>query len=166
MKILFSRFYFLDSREGTTLVELLVVIGLIAAFALVALFNLFGRKGQTDLDNTAQSIAALLREAQSRSMVQASSTGWGVHFENSTSTAPFYSLFASSYGTSTALGYYRLPGAVAYVTSTLASGASLEITFAQLTGFASASASVGIYLANNPGSSSTITVASSGAVSY
>lgn len=154
-------------RRGTTLVEMLIVMGLVTAFALIGFVNLFGKRGQNDLNSTAQSIAALLREAESRSMVQTSSTSWGVHFENSTSTAPFYSLFASStYSTSTAQGYYRLPGTVGYVASTLASGASLEITFAQLSGLASASTSIGIYLTNNPGNSSTISVASSGAVSY
>ncbi len=154
-------------RKGTTLVELLIAVALIAVIGFFAFLNLFTARGQNDLQNTTRSIAALLREARSRSVSQTSSSAWGVHLENSTTSAPFYALFFSqNYGPTSTLGYYRLPPSVGYVTSSIAAGSSREITFSQLSGLASASTSVTIYLINTPGSSSTVTVASSGAVSY
>lgn len=152
--------------SGTTIIELVLVIGMIAILATVFLVNLQGRKGKTELTTTTQQIAALLREAQSRSVAQSSGTSWGVHFENSTTTASFYALFNGTYSTSSRIGYYRLPATVNYSTSSLASGASKEVTFTQITGTASASTSITIFSVTDMSQSSTISVASSGAVGF
>ncbi|KKW48162.1 MAG: hypothetical protein UY99_C0011G0025 [Parcubacteria group bacterium GW2011_GWA1_59_11] len=159
------RFRF-GSRKATTLIEVVLVIGLIAAISGVIIMNLVARKGKTELDTATRQIAALLREAQSRSMAQASSTAWGVHFDNSTSTAPSYSLYHTSYSESNRLGYYRLPAGVDYVSANLADGASRDILFLQLTGKVGASDSIQIYQTGNSANSSTISVAQSGAVSF
>ena len=155
-----------NKTSGITIIELVLVIGLVAILGTIFLVNLQGRKSQTELTTTAQQMAALLREAQSRSVAQSSSTIWGVHFENSTSTTPFYALFAGTYSVSSHAGYYRLPSTVGYATSSIASGASKEITFTQITGTASASTSVSIFSVADINQSSTISVASSGAVSF
>lgn len=152
--------------QGTTIIELVLVIGLIGILATIFLVNLQGRKGKTELTTTTQQMTALLREAQSRSVAQSSSTGWGVHFENSTNTVPFYALFGGTYSVSSNIGYYRLPATVNYSTSSLAIGASKEITFTQITGTASASSSITIFSTADTSQSSTIAVASSGAVSF
>ncbi len=146
--------------------EVIVVVALIAAFGAVVTLNLLGKKGTSELDATAKQIVAILREAQSRSVSQSDGAGWGIHFENSTSTAPFYALFRSSYSLQNRIGYYRLPSTVGYATSSIASGASKDVTFSQITGVANASTSVQIQLLNNLSVSSTIYVASSGAVRF
>lgn len=143
--------------------ELLITFALVILIGAVALVNLVGRKGRTDLDLTTRQMVTLLREAQSRSMAQASSTAWGVHFENSTSTPVFFALYASTYTQANSRGTYRLPVSVGYATSTLAVGASLNVSFAQITGL-STSTSVTLYLINQPTSSSTIQIASTGAI--
>ena len=153
-------------RQAFTLIELLVVMGIIVAIALVALPNLLGRRNTGDLTNTATQIAALLRQAQSASMAQEQGVSWGVHFQNATATAPFYALFTSVYSTTSTTGYYRLPNTVGYLTSTLSSGSSLDITFSQILGAASASTSMGLYLLGQPSSQAIISVASSGVVSF
>ncbi len=156
-----------SQEKGTTLAELLVVIGIIAILASVSFLSLFGTRSQNDLNGTSQEIAALLREARSRSVAQSSGNGWGVHFENSTTTSPFYALFFSAtYGSTTTIGYYRLPSSVGYAGSSIAPGSFKDITFSQLSGLASASTSVSIYLLANPANSSAVNIASSGAVSY
>lgn len=152
------------SSGGFTLTELLVVVGVIAVLAFVSFANFFGAKSSHDVTDTAQRIASLLREAQSRSVSQSSGARWGVHFENSSSS--FYALFSSAYSSATVSGYYPLPPTVAYDSSTIPVGSPLEITFKQISGTASVSASIRIYLASNPSLSSTISVASSGVVSY
>ena len=154
-------------KNGTTLVELLVVIAIVGILATVTFLNLFGTRRQNELNSTSQAIVALLREARSRSTTQVSSTSWGVHFENSIATKPFYALFFSStYSPATTVGYYRLPPSVGYATSSILSGSFKKITFSQLNGLASVSTSVSIYLLTSPSNSSTINIASSGAVSY
>ena len=85
-----------------------------------------------------------------------------------TATPAFYALFKGSYATGTGSWVSircRLRSHTGH--TTLASGATLDITFAQISGLASVSTSIGFYMPNeNTAFSSTIYVASSGAVSY
>lgn len=157
-----------SGNKGTTLVELLIVIAIVAVISAVGLLNLLGRNAQTDLNNTTEQMASLLREARNRSVAQASSTSWGVRFSNPTTTTPFYALFFSqTYSSSTTLGYYRLPYDLAYSTATVPSGSSTDITFSQLSGQATASTSINIYATKSGiSNSSTINIASSGAISF
>jgi Tfp pilus assembly protein FimT len=130
---------------GATLVEMIVVMAIIAIITAVAVADLARRRSQSgELDGTRKQMVALLREAQSRSVQQASSTSWGVHFDNSV-TPPFYALFAGTYGTSSRVTYVRLPAGVAYVTSTVPASSTVNITFSQISGAVSASTSIGIY---------------------
>ena len=152
-------------RKGTTLIEVLMVIFLITILAVVTIANLLGKRSRTELDNTASQIASLLREARSKSMLQASSTSWGVHFENATTS--FYSIFSSTtYATSVERGHYVLPSSVIYVSSTVSQGGSKDITFAQITGLSSVSTTVTFRLQRDPSSTITISIASSGVVGY
>ena len=154
-------------HRAFTLIELLIVIGIIVIISGVTVVSLVGRRNTGDLTNTASQIAILLRQAQNDSLSQKSGMSWGVHFENATATAPFYAFFSSTtYSASNVTGYYRLPNTVGYLTSTLSSGSSLNITFSQIAGTASASTSIGLYLISQPSSQSVISIASSGVVSY
>jgi len=140
----------------------LFIGAILAAFLFT---GLFGFQSRTEFEDTIKRVTATLREAQSRSLSRASSSVWGVHFENSTSTTPFYVLFYGTYTTSTRVGHYPLPKTVSYTTSSLGSGATKEITFAQITGLASTATSV-IIQTKSGSASTTISINASGAVSY
>lgn len=152
--------------RGFTLFEVLIAAFFAIILGGIAVVNLGGRARSVELRSTAERISALLREAQSRSVNQASSTNWGVHFENGTGT-PFFALyFSDAYSASTSAGTYPLPARVGYATASIAVGSSKNISFRQITGTATASTSVTILLLSDPGVSSTVGVASSGAVIY
>jgi prepilin-type N-terminal cleavage/methylation domain-containing protein len=152
-------------RKGTTMIELLLVIGILAVIATVGGISLLGRRGTTEFQGTAQQMVAALREAQSRAVSQASGTTWGVQFSNATS-GPFFAVFAGpAYSTSTRRAYYNLPPITAYVTSSLAEGATRTVLFSQITGMTT-STTIAIYSVRNSALSSTISIATSGAVSY
>lgn len=151
---------------GFTILELILVVGITIVFAVITLPYLFGSRGKTQLDLTVSQMESMLREAQSRSVSQASSSGWGMRFENATGTAPSFKLFTSPYSSSSVVASYRLPAVLRYATSTLPLGAIQEISFSQLTGVASASTSLTIFLSTDQRVSSTIRIASSGAVSH
>ena len=158
-------------RKGFTLVELIVVIGIMIVVGAIVFSNLAGRRSDTDLTATVQQVTTLLRQAQSDAVSQkngaVSGNAWGVHFANTTATAPFYALFAGAYATSTVVSQYILPSTVAYQTSTLASGATLDVIFSPISGAPSVSTSIGFYMPkNNTAFSSTILIAPSGEVSY
>lgn len=151
-------------RRGVSMIELILVIGLVMIISSVSLINLVRRKSTAETSAVVANMAALLREAQSRSMSQASSTTWGVHFENGTSS--FYAIFPGTYSTSSRESVYGLPTGIQFVTSTVAANSYIEIVFAQLSGAASGSSSVAVARATSPLASSTITVNQSGAIAY
>lgn len=153
-------------RRGYTLIELLVVIAIIAIIAIARYYAVGSQANLADLKDTAKQVEALLRQAQSNSMAQSQEVTWGVHFANATNTTPFYSLFETSYTTGTVVGTYALPATVSYMTSTLGVGSSTDVIFSQISGIASASTTIGLYLTRQPSQSSTVSVASSGEVSY
>lgn len=153
-------------RKGFTIVELLLVIGIMMVLGVIGIMSLAGRKEEEDLSATTQRMGTLLRQAQSDAVEQESEASWGVRFANPTTTTPFYALFSGSYSTGTVVGYYPLPPTVAYVTSTLASGATLDVTFSPIIGTASVSTTIRLYMPTAATFSSTISVASSGEVTY
>lgn len=155
-------------QRGFTIVETMVVLGIMVILSVIVVSTLLSRKSQYNLSSAVSQIAAMLRDAQSRSINQEKSTIWGVHFENSTSTAPFYVLFYTAYSSSTAVNRQILPSGVRYSTSTLASGASLDITFAQITGIPSTLTSITLQLTVGSAVTafSSVTVGSSGLVTF
>lgn len=154
-------------RKGYTLAETLIVMAIMVALAVVAIGSFVNQRNRSQLSSTASAMAGLLREAQSRAVSQSSSTSWGVHFENSTEKTPFFVLFAGPYSSSSPLGYYSLPVGVGYVAESIAAGSSAEVTFAQISGAASGSSSIAIYLMQgSPVVSSTINISPAGSISY
>lgn len=154
------------TRAGFSLIEIMIVAGIVATISVVALVSLFGRRNLTQLNTTGQQVVTLLREAQSRSMSGSESGAtWGVYLENSTSTAPFYALYKNTYSSANTLGYYRLPPNVQFVTSTLASGASTTITFTPISGLSSVSTTISLRLVP-AGTLYTINISSFGSLAY
>ncbi|MEK7608190.1 MAG: type II secretion system protein [Patescibacteria group bacterium] len=156
------------NRHAFTIIELLLVVGIGVILAAVAFSNLFGRKNLAELDGVVRQVVSLLREAQVRSINQASSTPWGVHLENATSN-PYYSLFmTSTYSTETRIGFYPLSANIRYATTSLPVGSSTEVIFAQLTGTPSISSTITFELVSGGqvSATGTVTVSGSGLIMY
>jgi len=149
------------------LIEILVVVGIIVILSATTLMSLIGRRGSQELDQATRKIAALLREAVSRSAAQEGGVIWGVRFSNSTTTA-FYALFKNSYSASNVIGQYPLPMNVRYATSSIPSGGTIDITFAQISGAPSTSTSITLQRVAGSAviSTSTISVSQAGAVTF
>ncbi len=152
------------------MIEILIVAAITVLIVGVVAINLSQSHTGGDLTNATKQIAALLREAQARSITQASGTTWGVHFDN-IGTAAFYALFyGSSYSSGASANYVRLPADLCY--STPAQGTSTNVIFSQISGLLSATTSIKLQTSNGCTSggtataSSTITVNGAGLVSY
>ena len=153
-------------KQGFTLIEALVVLAVVAVIAVITFGGFLGGAHQADVSSTAQQIVASAREAQSNSASQFKGMTWGIHFENATNTAPFYAVFTgNSYAAGTVESTYRLPADVAFVSSTLAPGTKIDVTFNPVSGIPSASTTIRIYAIATPSISSTIYIAGVGEIS-
>lgn len=159
-----------EKRSGFTLIEIIITLGIFLVLGGIVFTNLTGRRSEADLNSADEEIAATLRQAQSASMQEKSGLAWGVHFDNSTTVQPFYTLFSTSLtnqtytATSVVGGNIPLPTSVSYVTSSIASGATLNIIFQPGSG-ATTSTNIGLYMPIQ-GFSSTISISSIGTISY
>jgi prepilin-type N-terminal cleavage/methylation domain-containing protein len=154
----------LAGNSSFTLIELLIVIAIFSVIIALTFSNLFGKRQATDLSAAKQEIVALLREAQSRAANQDGGKNWGVYFGNPASSTSFFSLYSSSSYAGSAIESHPLPSDLGY--SLPPSASSTDINFSQITGLPGQSATIGIYVISNPAESSTIIVATSGAISY
>lgn len=153
-------------RKGHTILELFVVIAFIAIVAAVAMMSYAGRRGTAEFNSTAKQIVALLRQGQSQAMSQTKATNWSVYFHNATNTTPYFALVSSSsYVSSSVVERKTLPKSVVFATSSLPLGGTKTVTFTQITG-RTASTTIRIISLSSAALSSTISVASSGAVQF
>lgn len=151
---------------GFSLIELLVVVGVIIILSVATFRNFFTRSAFGTLDSASKQVVATLREAASRSAAQEGATAWGVHLGNTTNTAAFYALFKTSYSSANTVGYYRLPDGVSYSTSSIALGSSIDVIFSQIYGIPSATPSITLNLTRGTATSTTIIVNSTGLISF
>ena len=156
-------------NAGFSIIELMIVIGIIAIITTVSVLGLFNRRNKSDLDNVSRQMVAVLRRAQISSMNQDKGVSWGVHFENpplsGTTTVPFYALFSGqNYSSTSTLDYYRLPSSVQFLSPV--PGTSSTLIFAQITGIPSFATTtiVGLKSVATNNSTSGVTITSVGSI--
>ncbi len=151
--------------KGFTVFELLIVIGILAVVSGFTIFNLFGYRRYQDLNLTTQEIAAVLRNAQNRSIAQEAGGSWGVHFENS-ATDDFYELFlGQSYATSTIYSKTILRPTVEF--SDPASGSSKNVFFRAMSGMGLGGTDlIRVFLKGSSSASGTIYIDANGRIDY
>ena len=142
------------ARRGTTVIELAIAVGIAVLIGVTVVLSLSGWRNRAGLDSATKQIAVLLREAQSRSMTRASGVAWGVHFDNTVSSTPFYALFSVSYSTSTEQKRTLLPSGVRFPETSVPAGTSLDIMFTELTGLPSTSTTIMLELGGSGGAGS------------
>lgn len=158
-------------RKGFTLVELLLVVGILAVVFAIALPFALQTKFTNELDTAAENLRTTLREAQSQSVAAEGDTPYGVYF-NATANPATYTLYrGTSYSdrdTSFNAGGYgttELPKS-ATVSFLPVSWTSQEIIFERLTGelFPTGTADRIITLSIPDVGSKTITVTANGLI--
>lgn len=152
----------MSNPTGYTLLELLMVIGVLALIAAIGSPFLFGFKTGLDLDEEANRIAATLRAAQSKAMTLQNYSSWGVYFNNTGD--PYYDLFYGvDYPSGTVTDRFFLSQGTRY--SAPASGTSITVLFAKRTGNPGAAATVVIESAStNPPEQKNVTVQQMGRI--
>lgn len=155
----------LKPNSAFTLIELLIVIGLITIISTVGILNLFNYRSYRNLDSTAQEIVAVLRSAQSRSIDSESGGNFGVHFENSLSGENFYDLFqGNNYASGNLIVKTALRQEIQFINP--ASGNNKDIIFSSITGLPVSSSIVIIAFKRDNSISKTITINSNGQIQF
>ncbi|MEJ2007614.1 MAG: DUF6298 domain-containing protein [Acidobacteriota bacterium] len=150
----------MHSRSGrwSTKIKRIVAVALPLIVAIGGLLLLSSCRHGTKPSTVTRQIAALLREARSRSMKGENGAAWGVHFANDVAGKSFCALFAGSYAPGTVARYQTLPAGVRFESSSVPAGGTLDILFARTSGLPSTSTSIGVERATGGAAAGTSSV--------
>jgi type II secretory pathway pseudopilin PulG len=155
-----------EKTEGFTLLEVVVVIFTVAVLSLVSLGSIALFQKKTELSNTAQEFANVLRLAQSKTVASDNTSQYGVYINAALSPDQYVLFKGASYAARiTAFDVVHvLPKTVEF--SQLSLGADTEIVFEKLSGFAVQSGSVTLGLVQDTSQTTTIYITPSGAIDF
>lgn len=151
-------------RNGFTLIEVLISIGVLAILSSGVYFLGSGFLEKRVLDDNVSGIVATLRNAQTRATAGENDSNWGVHFNNNGASQQFYELYyGPAYASGTVFSTTYLSSRVQFVDPVAAS--SVDIMFLESTGLPALSESVTLSLISRLSLQTTISVNSAGLVS-
>lgn len=149
---------------GFTVVELMVVMGIIAIIAILLIPALHDFQMRADLENSAEEIVNTLRLAQQKTISSEGASSWGVYF--STSTPPHqYTLFrGANYSSRTTSSdeIHNISGTVLIFTIGL--GGGQEAIFDRISGVSQQSGSITLVSRADNSKTKTIYIESSGRI--
>lgn len=156
----------MNNERGFTILEIIIVIAIIAVLFGTGFLRLLDYRQRQTLNLTKQSIVAILRNAQDRSIGQESGVRWGVHFENLTgNNNDFYALFSgATYNSSNVVSKNNLDQEIQF--SDPVDGFSKDVIFESITGKLDSAVSIIVVLTSDPLVFSTITIDTNGKISF
>lgn len=120
--------------RGFSLIELLVVIGIMIVLSSFSFLSLRGFRDTQDIEDTAMEIVSALHAAREKSLTAEDESLWGVHFVNSATGTDSYEIFkGSAYAPSEVVQTISLRTTADFLIPP--SGASADVTFNQVTGY-------------------------------
>jgi type II secretory pathway pseudopilin PulG len=153
--------------KGFTLVELLVIVGILIILAVIVIPNLRFFQKESDLNNAKEEIINTLRLAQNKTLASEGDSQYGVYFD-ATSTPNQYTLFKGRDFVSRATSsdkIYKLPKTIKI--SEIDLWGRTEVVFERVTGYASTTDQLGkitLELKMDPSKTSTIYIENFGQV--
>ncbi len=86
--------YIKIKNSGFTLIEILMVIGIMASVFLFSDFMFASRQPLMQLDMASSEMLSVLRQAQNQSLARRASSSWGVYFDSLNNS--FYTMYAGN----------------------------------------------------------------------
>lgn len=154
-----------QKNSGFTLVELLIMLGILIVITATAVPAYRRFQKETDLTNSVEEIMNILRIAQSKTLASEGDSQWGVYF-STISTPHEYTLFKGTDYASRNVSSdkkYDVPSLVEIYEIDLA-GANQEIVFDRLTGMTEQYGQISLKLKENVLETKTIIIENSGQI--
>lgn len=152
-------------KKGFTLIEILVIIGIMVILVALAIPSYRFFQKESDLNNSAEEIINTLRLAQNKTLASEEASKYGVYFD-AVSTPNQYTLFKGENYASRDSSFdeiHKLSSFLEIYEISLAGGEP-EVVFDRISGTTSQFGSISIGLKDNPAKTKTIYVENSGRV--
>ncbi len=158
MKFCFSNF------RGLTLVELLIIIGILAVLISITIPTFYFFKRESELTNSAQKIITTLRIAQNKTLSSEGASQYGVYFNNLTFPHQYILFKGKNYiNRQTAFDkIYNLPSSIEIFEINLRGGK--EVVFQRVSGHTFQTGNLNLRLINEPTKTRTIYIEKLGQV--
>ena len=148
-----------DSRQGFTLVEVVVVAAIGAILTAILISSLPKLNASQALNGDALLVASIIRQARSQTLASKDASAYGVHFEN-TRVVLFKGL---SYSANDSLNISSSLHSLIIISNVALTGGS-DVVFQRLTGETAESGSVTLALVDNPTITKVISISGMGVV--
>jgi type II secretory pathway pseudopilin PulG len=151
-------------KNGFTLLESLVIIGILIILTGMAVPALRFFQKESDLNNSAEEIINTLRLAQNKTLASEGASQWGVYFSTSTTPHQFTLFKGTSFASRDPVfdEVHKLPELIKISEIDLAG--SREIVFEQVTGITNQFGSVSLELESDPTKTKTIYIENFGQI--
>lgn len=162
------KYYNLNESQAFTLLEVLIVLGLLAILSSVAIFGFFGYQRKVALETSQSDIVNYLRFSQSKAITgeDADTNGigdkWGVRFINSPTDDYYQVFYGNSYNSANVKEQVYLTSFVRF--SDPVEGVPKDVIFEKSSGSTS-TASITIYFTADQTQTKTISINSNGKIS-
>ena len=150
----------MSNRRAFTLIETLVAIAIMVMLAVVVVFSLAHKKGESSLDADVLKVKTVLAEARSDTLSGKEASAYGVHFGTDTVTLFKGTTYSS---TSPDNELFQLNDDIEISSISLAGGGS-DLVFRRLTGATDTPGSITLQIKTDSAKTATITVNAVGTV--
>lgn len=152
-------------RDGFTLVEILVIVGIMVILIALAIPSYRFFQQESDLVNNTEEIINTLRLAQNKTLASERASQYGVYFDQSTSPQQ-YTLFKGSNYASRDISFdeVRKLSKSIEISEINFNGGGSEVIFDRISGTTSQHGYISIRLKDNPAKTKTVYIANSGKV--
>lgn len=149
-----------NNGKGFSLLEILVVLGVMLALISVILYSLGNFRDKESLNGSVQGAVAILEEARELTLSGKEASSFGVHFQND----KIVRFKGGVYNPNDSANVVMFFDPLVSVNQIALNGGAVDVVFAKLTGETSAYGTVTIVLVSNPAEYKTVSISRIGLI--